>query len=56
MTDTGFAGGIHPETLRSLAQLHKTEAGMGAERWQARDLANLPLRRISALAGFSGVM
>ena len=48
----GLAGGIHPETLRAQAQLYKTEAGMGADRWRARDLANLPLQAFSAPSGF----
>ena len=48
----GLVGGIHPDTLRAQAQLYKTEAGMGADRWRAQDLANLPQQAFSALGGF----
>ena len=50
--DHGLAGGIHPDTLRAQARLYKTEAGMGADRWRAQDLANLPQQAFSALGGF----
>ena len=54
--DHGLVGGIHPDTLRAQAQLHKTEAGMGADRWRARDLANLPQQAFSALGWVPGDM
>ena len=50
--DHGLEGGIHSDTLRAQARLYKTEAGMGADRWRAQDLANLPQQAFSALGGF----
>ena len=44
------------ETLRAQAQLYKTEAGMGANRWRAQDLANLPLQAFFDTRGFLGDM